>query len=199
MRWSKLILLTNPTKLFNEVDLFDTICDIGIPCLHIRRAEHTFEAYRNYLDRMPKKMRDVAILHEHVQLAEKYNLMGVHFKSTSEPQQVEGKIIGKSVHSFEEALRYQDLDYLYLSPIFDSVSKQGYEAPFDKQELKTFLNNWSGKAKLYALGGITPDNAKEALDMGFYGVVVLGSVWSQVMYTTIVRNWKKLKEVTGED
>ena len=198
MSLSKLILLTHPKRLYSEMDLLATLIEEGIPCLHVRKELGTPEAHQNFLNRVPKSLRDNVIVHEFPELAERYKLMGIHYKSTSEPISVEGKIIGKSVHSFEEAQKYSELDYLYLSPVFDSISKEGYESAFDKEELRDFLSNWKGKAKIYALGGINTETAKEALDLGFYGVVVLGAIWHGVTYRKILKNWNDLKVVCGE-
>lgn len=198
MSLSKLILLTHPEKLYTEVDLFRSLLELGIPCLHVRKELGTLEAHQNFLNIVPKSLRDSTLVHQFPELAQKYQLKGIHYKSTEEPTLTKGKIIGKSVHSFEEAEKYAHLDYLYLSPIFDSISKEGYTSNFDENELKAFLSNWKGKAKLYALGGINPTNAQKALDLGFYGVVVLGSIWHGVLFTKILDTWQQLKNITGE-
>ena len=43
------------------------------------------------------------------------------------------------------------LDYAFLSPIFDSISKQGYSAAFDLSFLETAIAN--AKCPILALGG----------------------------------------------
>ena len=195
MTLPKLILLTSPTRLFSENYLFRELLEAGIPALHVRRGDGS-EILQQNLNMIPVALRKATIVHEHPALALKYNLMGVHFKSTSEVKDADKSLVrGKSVHSFEEAEEYAHLDYLYLSPIFNSISKEEYTSKFDDEELKDFLTNWKGKAKLYALGGINAETAKKAFDMGFYGVVALGCVWNQMMYSTIHKNWRELKAV----
>ena len=66
--------------------------------------------------------------------------------------------VSYSEHSMEEI---QDLvfdtDYVFLSPIFDSISKVGYQSKFDDLEsLKVNLKNT--KTKDIALGGVKNDN-----------------------------------------
>lgn len=68
------------------------------------------------------------------------------------------------------------LHYAFLSPIFDSISKQGYQAAsFDRDQLKALLAGCP--MDIIALGGMTPDRVAEARELGFKGVAVIGSVW----------------------
>ena len=66
--------------------------------------------------------------------------------------------------------------YAFLSPIFDSISKQGYVAAFDAADLAAALGA-PRECDLIALGGVTPATARAALGLGFDGVAVLGAVW----------------------
>eukprot|EP00955_Chlamydomonas_euryale_P105067 365611-Chlamydomonas_euryale.AAC.10 len=69
-----------------------------------------------------------------------------------------------------------DLNYAFLSPIYDSISKKGYSAAgFDPVELSLALSGC--KTPLVALGGITAERVGAAADAGFDGVAVLGAVW----------------------
>ncbi|KAF5841151.1 thiamine phosphate synthase superfamily [Dunaliella salina] len=87
-----------------------------------------------------------------------------------------------SLHSLEDLqggkARYGALDYAFLSPIFDSISKKGYAAAkFDPVQLRTLLQEHGKQLPVIALGGISAENCLQALDMGFQGVAVLGSIW----------------------
>ena len=68
------------------------------------------------------------------------------------------------------------LDYAFLSPIFDSISKQGYAAAgFEERRLSAALQHC--RVPLIALGGMTAGRVAKAAEMGFSGVAVLGAVW----------------------
>jgi thiamine-phosphate pyrophosphorylase len=72
---------------------------------------------------------------------------------------------------------WQNLDYAFLSPIFDSISKEGYAAAgFDSAELAQVL--CKAPMPVYALGGITPERLPAVRDMGFAGAGILGAVWA---------------------
>ena len=88
-----------------------------------------------------------------------------------------------SAHSFEE-LKKTSADICFLSPVFDSISKFGYKAKYNIQELKEGIAAWrdfqkkeNRSQKLFALGGVDSENIAELESLGFDGAAVLGAVW----------------------
>jgi len=83
-----------------------------------------------------------------------------------------------SAHSFEE-LEKINTDICFLSPVFDSISKFGYKAKYNNQELKEGIAAWKKKhsQKLFALGGVAAENIAELEELGFDGAALLGTVW----------------------
>lgn len=79
-----------------------------------------------------------------------------------------------SSHSVLEAYSCR-AQFCYISPIYPSISKQGYSnedlLPAIK-ELKNIPKNW------VALGGIQPDNIEELKILGFKNIAVLGFIWN---------------------
>ena len=126
------------------------------------------------------EFRDRIIVHEHHTLVEEMNLGGYHIKSTGKaPEHKHDKHVSRSFHAFEEVKSYsQDLNYGFLSPIFDSLSKRGYSARFTMESLESFLAD-SLAFPVYALGGIAPSNIATTKAMGFQGAAVMGSLWQQ--------------------
>lgn len=62
--------------------------------------------------------------------------------------------------------------YATLSPIFDSISKQGYKAAFNFDELQSALSKL--KLPVIALGGVTPEKIPLLTTLGFKGAAMLG-------------------------
>lgn len=62
-----------------------------------------------------------------------------------------------------------------MSPIYDSISKEGYNSPYTAEELRQAGKDKIIDGKVMALGGITPENILEVKDFGFGGAVVLGT------------------------
>ena len=100
--------------------------------------------------------------------------------------QQSGYSYSTSVHSLEayNALPVH-FSYAFLGPVFDSISKPGYEAvSFDfskKEELPV---------KLVGLGGIGAGNVKQVLEMGFDGAALLGAIWNSEDPITELKNCK---------
>lgn len=82
-------------------------------------------------------------------------------------------IIGISVHGEEEAARAEGADYLLAGHIFATVSKPGL-APRGLD----FLRRLTAVSFLpvLAIGGITPDNAREVREAGAAGIAVMGAI-----------------------
>lgn len=82
-----------------------------------------------------------------------------------------------------------DLDYAFLSPIYNSISKQGYSAAqFSDEDLRAAIKSCG--CPVIALGGITVDKLPELHELGFAGVAVIGSVW---LAADPMRSFEELK------
>lgn len=124
-------------------------------------------------------------LHGHSELVERYNFGGLHDKERGDLSQ--DFLYSTSCHSMLEA---DDVvsDYLFLSPIFDSISKHGYSAAYDYDALRAWFATRKCGAKIVALGGIDRTNARLAYDMGFDGVALLGAIWNSTNAITNYNN-----------
>jgi thiamine-phosphate pyrophosphorylase len=74
------------------------------------------------------------------------------------------------------------MDYVFLGPIFRSISKQGYSPKISLNEIFSLfssgrLNSLAKIPKVYALGGIRKKKMLRLSEVGFSGVALLGSVW----------------------
>lgn len=98
-------------------------------------------------------------LHESTEMHEsvtKLLLQGYHYtsrdKSKLPSKKDEHFSTSTSFHSFDEvAGNTAPLDYAFLSPIFDSISKADYKAAFELESLKRVLP--SSSCPIIALGG----------------------------------------------
>lgn len=71
------------------------------------------------------------------------------------------------------------MDYVFLSPIFDSISKSGYHSAFTLEVLQQAAAHNIIDEKVVALGGVTPDKVKWLRQIGFGGAAMLGAVWGE--------------------
>ncbi len=82
-------------------------------------------------------------------------------------------IFGCSIHS-PEALciaEQSGADYLLFGPVFDTPSKRKYGAPQGLKKLGELCR--ASSLPIYALGGVTPQNAAHCMDEGVYGIAGL--------------------------
>ena len=169
MKW---IVITLPEFIRNEAGYIQQLFESGIDFLHLRKPEASLEDYENLIQKIDAKWYPQIVIHDHFELCEKYHLHGIHLnKRNSEiPKDFKGSI-SRSCHSFQEVMTALNMsnkenpegnapasksiyDYVFLSPIFDSISKKGYRHSFSNKDLEDAANNGIINEKVVALGGV---------------------------------------------
>jgi thiamine monophosphate synthase len=104
-------------------------------------------------------------------------------RAAAPPTRTQGLTLSASLHSLADVPQRVGqennrcpFDYVFLSPIFDSISKTGYPAAsFDEEALVQTL---AGAAcDVVALGGLDARTALSAARTGFAGAALLGCLW----------------------
>lgn len=179
MKW---IIITSPEFLSGEAIFIDKLFSQGLDLLHLRKPEASLEAYKRLLLQIPKHWYSRIVLHEHFALAEKFGLHGIHLnrRCSQVPDSFRGSI-SCSCHTIEEVITQKDSkDYVFLSPIFDNISKVGYHAAFSPTLLKQAAIENVIDEKVIALGGITANNIPLVKEWHFGGVALLGDIWKRM-------------------
>ena len=173
----KFIAVTYPDFREGEAESICRLVDRGWYRVHIRKPGAGRACIAGLLDRIPRRYYPALSLHDCFDLAVEYRLGGVHLNSRN-PEAPAGwtGLVSRSCHSLEELERYASLDYLFLSPVYDSISKSGYRGRFDPDALRGVpLRN------VFALGGVTPSKTSELEKAGFGGSAMLSAAWSKPM------------------
>ncbi len=119
------------------------------------------------------------MLHDFFELAEKYNVRGVHLNRRNPVYNGTKNIkTSQSCHSIPELKTANRHDYVFLSPVFNSISKAGYMASFSGKELLEASGVGLINEKVIALGGIDTNTLPLLKPYKFGGVAVLGAIWS---------------------
>ena len=179
MKW---ITITSPDFISGEAIFIDKLFLQGLDLLHIRKPDVSLEAYKRLLLQIPKQWYSRIVLHEHFALAEEFGLHGIHLnrRCSQVPNSFRGSI-SCSCHTLEEVKKQKDSkDYVFLSPIFDSISKVGYHAAFSPTLLKQAAIENVIDEKVIALGGITANNILLVKEWHFGGVAFLGDIWKRM-------------------
>ena len=179
MEW---IVITSPGFLQGEADFIDRLFGHGLDRLHLRKPGADIGECRRLLDGISREWLPRIVVHDNFGLCREYGLGGVHLngRNPMAPPNHEGSV-SRSCHSLEEISRYKgECDYLTLSPIFNSISKQGYMAAFGPGQLAAARDSGLIDRRVIALGGVTLENIPRVKELGFGGVAILGDVWQRM-------------------
>lgn len=177
----KLIVITRPDFFPEETREVISLFHAGLDTLHLRKPTASKEEVEAWILKIPAAFRSRIVLHGHFQLAELYSLKGIHLnRRHPEPPSGYTGQISRSCHSWEEVERYKKTcDYVFLSPLYDSISKPGYASAFSCQDLCQAREQGLIDSQVIALGGIDATRLPEVKSLGFGGVALLGDVWGQ--------------------
>ena len=192
MKW---ITITSPEFLSGEATFIGKLFLQGLDLLHLRKPEASLEAYKQLLLQIPEQWHSRIVLHEHFELAEEYKLHGIHLnRRCSQAPNAYHESISCSCHTIEEVITQKDSkDYVFLSPIFDSISKVGYHAAFSPTSLKQAAIENVIDEKVIALGGITANNISLVKEWHFGGVAFLGDIWKRMSDPQVVEYLKHIR------
>jgi len=150
-----LIIITSPEPVNNEFEIINSLFNEGLECLHVRKPDYDLPKLEHWLQQINMHNLSKIVIHSHFDLTEKIRLKGIHFTNAFLNRTPEKDIffivqkanseklsISASVHKTEElkSLKF-NYDYIFLSPVFDSISKQGYKSNFNLKELSLDLKN----------------------------------------------------------
>ena len=176
----RFIAITTPKVDDNDVYLIKRLLEGGIDIIHLRKPDSEIHECRKLLKALTKEEREQIIIHDFPELYDEFSLKGIHINRNllSLPADYIG-FKTRSCHSLEEVKQYKDeYDYLFLSPIFDSISKVGYRSGFRKEELEEASMNGIIDEKVVALGGVTFDSIAYLKGLNFGGVAMIGGIYN---------------------
>ena len=173
------IVITLPTPCIGEAERIAQLLQSSADLVHIRKPGYSAEETERLILSIPEVFRNRLVLHDHHEFATTYHLHGIHLNSRN-PTSPQGFTlsVSRSCHSLEEVKEWKDrCSYVSLSPIFDSISKQGYHSAFTREEILQAHADGIIDSKVMALGGVTFRRMEEVASMGFGGGMILGDAW----------------------
>ena len=193
-----MIVIIAPEKdIDNETTILNQLFEAGLEWYHFRKPDKDYQEHCEYLNQIDKKYHNRIVVHYFHELINEFNLKGIHFQEQKRRDALEngseyflnlnmtGKTMSSSFHEPEELADCDiEFDYHLLSPVFSSISKQGYEGRgFDVNDIdKTIIG----------MGGVNANTIPDILKLGFKGIGVLGGVWNA---EDPVKSFNQIKKV----
>ncbi len=178
----KLVLISYPDFFKEETNLVSSLLERYEFTFHLRKPKAEKNDLINYLNKIPSHLHHKIAIHNEIEVFKQFALKGIHFSSMKRTmaKQFSGFVrTGTSCHSVKELNELNScFHYVFLSPVYPSISKKGYLGNADllSDMKKNFVKNKN--MELYALGGIDASKINELKQFEFDGIAVLGSVWT---------------------
>ncbi len=195
----KLIVISSPDNFTQEAEIINRLFEAGMSYFHLRKPGKSEPEVSALLEQVEPEYHSKISLHQYHFLAGKNSINRLHFteqdRRNAKTEQLlqlkkEGFMLSSSVHQPEIISEQQHFDYLFLSPVFNSISKPGYTGFADASFT---LQKSSPQPEVIALGGIDATNIHQLNSMKFDGAAVLGSIWQQPEQA--VFNFKVLQKI----
>jgi len=175
----RIVLISHPGYLPDEAGLWQQMLDEGLGRLHIRKPGMATTDLVTLISGVDPRDRHKLVIHHHPEVALELELGGVHHAfselARGGTERVKGRTVSCSVHDWQELERVAETcDYCFISPVYNSISKTGYAA----NPALEYVPERHRHRKVYALGGINAANCLDTLAKGYYGIALLGSIWS---------------------
>lgn len=190
-----IVVIAPENDVENEIAILHQLFQEGLQYYHFRKPDKNYKAHSDYLNKIDSQYHNRIVVHYHHELINAFNLKGIHFQEQKRIDHIDNpgqyfkklEMYGKTISSsFHEPKDLEDchfeFDYHLLSPVFSSISKEGFQG-------RGFDVNHIDK-RIIGMGGVSADNLAAFDTLGFAGVGVLGGIWNS---TTPIPVFKQMK------
>jgi thiamine-phosphate pyrophosphorylase len=182
----RLFLITD-RKLAGEnwIEKVVTAVESGVPAIQLREKDLSPEELLQVASQLAERLRSQPVhlfVNSSVEIAKalgwNLHLSESKLSQISSARKILGnKVwIGVSTHSLEQArsAQAQGADYLLFGPVFETPSKKGFGPPQGLAKLEEVARQIS--IPVFAIGGITPEQAALCVEQGAHGVAVVSAI-----------------------
>jgi thiamine-phosphate pyrophosphorylase len=187
----KTVVVATIEEMSGQIPLLPSFFEAGLEILHLRSKALSQPQFQDVLKSIPPCWHSRLVVHDYYSLAEDYGLGGIHLTEKSKQADISASFfqryahlsVSASFHSLSDLeSAYQPYRYVFLSPIFNSISKPGYLSQFPLQNLPSFLQGFkqrhSFSPPVLALGGVNLQHIAAIKEAGFDGAAVSGAIWT---------------------
>jgi thiamine-phosphate pyrophosphorylase len=186
----QLVIITPDTHNAKEADIVNSLFATGLRRLHIRKPHFTVDDYRALIGQISTQYHQYIVLGGCFELFHELELGGIHLNSAMRTNQsvwnqvknIPQNKISTSFHSWQEIIDNTfPYGYVFISPVFDSISKTGYKGDIDIKQansVKAKVTNEKGYCpQIIGLGGVGRSQVELLYRQGFDGAAMLGGIW----------------------
>ncbi len=177
------IVLFTPNDGSWDVKTVRRLLDAGLNRLHVQYRRDWREAdYIKFLEALPPEFWPRIVLEEHPDLVVERKLGGLQIRPTDRAPRHWPKAakLSAKCHSYDELCRAdKKCEYVFLTPMFESISKKDHRPRRTSLEHQVIVERWKadGGCPVFALGGVTAKHVDQVRAMGFDGLAFIGAVW----------------------
>lgn len=182
--------ITHQTERYSYLDSARMALAGGCKWIQLRMkeaSEEEVEAAALQLKPLCKEKGAILILDDHVELAKKLEVDGVHLGKKDMPidqaRQILGEafIIGGTANTFEDVVLHHraGADYLGIGPFRFTTTKQNLSPVLGLEGYRSILSRMKEaniELPVVAIGGITYEDIASILDTGVNGIALSGSI-----------------------
>ena len=156
----------------HELEIILWLLDAGLDYYHFRKEHIEKHVLIDFLSQIPNQYRAKIVLHHSLPISGFLK----HHKAV-DCKSENNQIHSCSAHTEEEVILYLPYyKHVFWSPVFDSISKVGYN---QNKHINLLCLNETQRKQVIALGGIQPLRFKEVKQMGFSQVAIKGWFWNR--------------------
>lgn len=180
----KLILLTTPDFFVQENTIINALFSEGLDMLHILKPNSEPVYCERLLKLIDKEWHKKIVTHEHFYLKSEFKLRGIHLspRNPEPPSKYRGHVSCSCYNLEDVERRKPKCDYVFLSQIFQGITRPDLEGSFSPEELLDAKRRGVIDSKVMAFGGISIDRLDAVREYGFGGVVIFGDIWKRFDY-----------------
>ena len=190
----EIYVISSPENFYGEYNVVAKLLELDRFTFHLRKPFATIDDCCFFLNNIPTHFHSKIVLHQHHSLSNKFNVKGLHFKEKDRISKSDSDLnsiksvnsnltLSTSIHELDKFSTITIFDYIFVSPVYDSISKEAYHSKLVLADIKNQIIEFKkiSSTKIIALGGVTSEKLPELHDVGFDGAAFLGAVWKNSM------------------
>ena len=186
-----LVVITKEVPRPQDAQAVNLLAERGVGRVHLRFPQAGEAQVRAFIEAVHPRYRSRLVLCSHYRLLAEYPLGGLYLSPRLRAQwqeilqEIQTRVpltdahtVAVGAHSFNELTGLPFTPrYALLSPVWDSISKEGYRANPDLLGEKARERLAALPFPVLAMGGVTPQNYRTLRLNGYAGAALLGSIW----------------------